>query len=245
MVKFLKIIEYNNSSNVLIEFQDKIKFRNTVRWSNVIKGKVRNPYYPSVYGVGIIGDKYPISYDNGGKLYKEYDIWHAMLCRCFDNKLKDRCPTYKDVTCCDEWLLYENFYEWLHSQENFEKWFNNRNWHLDKDILIKGNKIYSPENCCLVPQNINALFIKSDKARGDLPIGVEYSIKNKKYKSTVSINGKHKFLNYHDTIEEAFYSYKYYKEKLIKQVADEEYSKGNITRKCYDAMMKYQVEITD
>ena len=169
-----------------------------------------------------------------------------MLTRCFDEKFKIKNPTYKDVTCCDEWLLYENFYEWLHSQENFEKWLEGKGWALDKDILVKNNKIYSPETCCLVPHNVNCVFLKRDKYRSDLPIGVD-KVQNKfvAYCSNSIIKKTKEHLGTYPTIEEAFYSYKRYKEKLIRQIAYIEYSKNNITKDCYKAMMNYRVEITD
>lgn len=201
--------------------------------SNVIK--------PSVYGVGIVGTKYPTS--KNGKIMKEYKIWAGMIERCFCKRNYHRWETYKDKECCEEWLYYENFYEWLHSQENFDKWLNGSKWCLDKDILSKGNKIYSPDTCCLVPSYVNTLFIKGDKMRGQFPIGVVR--RRNKYSASISINHNSKYLGIYSTPEEAFQVYKNEKESHIKQVAQEEYEKGNIIKKCYDAMMKYEVEITD
>jgi hypothetical protein len=151
------------------------------------------------------------------------------------------------VACCDEWFLYDNFYEWLHSQENFEKWLNNDNWAVDKDILIKGNKIYSPETCCLVPMSINSLFVKTEKTRGDYPVGVNYDKSSNKYRAQCNnlLTGKRKHLGLFKTPEEAFKAYKIYKENVIKQIAKIEYMSGNITKECYEAMMNYEVEIDD
>ena len=89
------------------------------------------------------------------------------------------------------------------------------------------------------------MFTKHDNARGDLPIGVSKS--GNKYKATCSnpFNKNREYLGTYDTINGAFQAYKRYKENLIKQVAQEEYDKGNITEQCYEAMMNYQVEITD
>ena len=112
-----------------------------------------------------------------------------MINRCFYEKIKEEHPTYKNVTCSEEWLLFENFYEWLHLQENFDKWYNEDKWCLDKDILVKGNKIYSPKTCCLVPQNVNTLFTKKNANRGKLPIGVFYYAKLKRYQAII-IYGK-------------------------------------------------------
>ena len=172
-------------------------------------------------------------------------MWHSMLQRCFDLTYKEKRPAYKPVTCCDEWLLFENYYEWLHSQENFEQWYNGKRWAVDKDILNKGNKIYSSENCCLIPQNVNCLFLKRESERGKYPIGVQYTESGYLAKCRNPFLDKAVELGYYSTPEKAFEVYKKYKESIIKQVAEVEYSNGNITKECYKAMMNYKVEITD
>lgn len=109
---------------------------------------------------------------------------------------------------------------------------------LDKDILIKGNKIYSPETCVFIPSSINKSFETNKKRRGKCPIGV-YETKDNKYAS--SYKGKH--LGRYQTKEEAFQVYKQFKEKGIKEVADK--YKDKIPNKLYEALYKYEVEITD
>ena len=239
----MKIIEYNNVNNIIVEFLDKYKAKVHTSYQCFLSGGIKNPYAPSVCGVGMIGNKYParIKYKNT----KEYKVWHNMLRRCFNKKEKERRPTYQNVSVCKEWLLFENFYEWLHSQENFEKWYSGFRWSIDKDILVKGNKIYSPETCCLVPNEINTLFERKENQRGKYPIGVSKT-KNG-YSATCSnpYGNTARWLGTYYTVEEAFQVYKKYKENLIKQIAEIEHNNGNITKKCYDAMLRYEVEITD
>lgn len=239
----MKIVEYNKARDIIVEFQDEYRFKVHTRYEHFISGNVRNPYHPSVLNVGITGNKYPDKIN--GRITKEYTLWHNMIQRCYDEKYKEKKPTYKDVTCCKEWLLYENFYEWLHEQENFDKWLNN-DYAIDKDIIIKNNKMYSPEACCLVPSNVNALFIKRDNCRGNFPVGVAMASNGFKVGCSNQLSMNLEYLGTYSTPEVAFYTvYKPYKENLIKQIAKNEYSNGNITRKCYDSMMKYEVEITD
>lgn len=246
----MRIVKYNNCTNIVVEFQDSYKHQTSTSWKDFIKGNVKNPYYPQVLNVGMIGVKYPAKINK--KHTKEYCAWYNILIRCYDKKFKEKYPAYKDVTVCEEWLLYENFYEWIHSQENFEKWLDEDRWAVDKDILVKGNKLYSPETCCLVPQNVNTLFIKCDASRGNLPVGVCKNKNDNRYVAKI-IYGNNKNNNrakatalLYPTPEDAFYlGYKPYKEAYIKQIAQEEYNNGNITKKCYNAMMAYEVEITD
>ena len=239
----MKIIDYKNAHNITVEFQDKYKARVHTEYNNFLLGQVKNPYYTSVYGVGIVGNKYSISV--GRKLNKEYKMWFSMIQRCFDEEHKIKHPTYRNVTCCDEWLLFDNFYEWLHNQENFDKWYDNERWAIDKDILIKGSKIYSPETCCLVPMNVNNLFTKRDVVRGGLPIGVVAHGKGFRAQWNNPLTNKREFSSTYYNVEKAFKVYKAQKEKIIKQVAETEYKNGNITKECYEAMMNYEVEITD
>lgn len=167
----MKIIEYNKASDIVVEFQDEYKFKVNTIYGNFKSGCVRNPYYPTVYGVGITGNKYPAKTNN--KMTKEYNTWIDMLKRCYVKRVKNNQPSYANALCCDEWLNYENFCEWLYSQDNFDRWYNGKRWAIDKDIIVKGNKIYSPDTCCLVPQNVNCLLLGRDSLRGVLPIGVK------------------------------------------------------------------------
>ena len=122
---------------------------------------------------------------------------------------------------------------------------NGEYWAVDKDILFKGNKVYSPNTCCLVPKNANNLFIKSNNVKREYPIGVTKQYKNFTSRCQNPFTGKTESLGTFDTPEKAFMVYKQYKESIIKQVAQDEFNKGNITKICYDAMMNYEVEITD
>ena len=103
----MKIVEYNSTSDITIEFQDKYKTQKKTIWCAFKNGEIKDDYYPSVCGVGIIGDKYQ-KYIKG-KMIKEYVTWYDMIYRCYDEKIKNKYKTYQNVSCCEEWLLYENF----------------------------------------------------------------------------------------------------------------------------------------
>lgn len=242
----MKVVDYINSGNVIIEFQDDYREHVKTTWTAFKNGSVKNHYMPNVCGVGMIGSKYPSVIN--GKRTKEYMVWNSMITRCYTKTFvsdQNYYYRYEDVEVCDEWLCYENFYEWIHKQENFDKWILLEKGSVDKDILVKNNKIYSPETCCLVPHNVNSLFIKSDRARGEYPIGVTYKSRDDVFEAQCNINGKETYLGRFNTPAQAFLIYKKYKEFYIKEIAKEEYNKGNITKQCYEAMINYKVEITD
>lgn len=239
----MRIVEYNKANDIMVEFQDEYKTKIRTQYCNFRSGSIKNPYYPSLYNVGIVGTKYPRSINC--KNIKEYETWKCILRRCYDDKVKNRQPTYNGVICCDDWLKYENFYEWLHSQPNFDKWYKGNRWAVDKDIFIKKNKTYSPDTCCLVPQNVNCLFLKREAERGEYPIGVRYRDDGFIAACRNPFVDKAEELGSYSTPERAFQAYKAYKEDIIKQVADIEYKSGNITEECYKAMINYEVEIDD
>lgn len=241
----MKIIEYKSSSDIIVEFQDDYKAKVSTTYGNFNKETIVNPYHPTIYGVGMKGAKYPASYINkSGKTVgtKEYYVFRSMITRCYSDNYHKQQPTYKNVTCCKEWHNRDVFEDWLRSQPNYEK-FLNGDFALDKDILVRDNKIYSPETCCLVPRRVNELFKKDWAEDNDMPIGARK--KNGKYIVYCCVNGENTYVGTYEDKQEASMAYKNFKEKYIKQVAQEEFDAGNITEKCYNAMINYEVEIID
>ena len=183
-----------------------------------------------VFGKGIIDVAYPI------KGLQVTTTWKNMLKRCYDESARDKFPTYQNCVVCDAWLKFSNFKRW------YDK--NHINgYHLDKDILIKGNKIYSPNTCCFVPQEINKLFTKTDKFRGNTPIGVQKV--GDRFYSRLKIRKHLVSLGYYKTAEDAFIRYKAAKENYIKEIANEYKEKRLISDIVYNALMRYEVSIND
>ena len=145
--------------------------------------------------------------------------------------------TYIGCFVAEEWYCFQTFAQW--HKEN--KKSHMKSWQLDKDILVKGNKIYSPETCCFVPQEVNTLFVKNNINRGKYPIGV--SKVGNKFVSFIKTIDKSVYLGTFTTPEEAFEAYKTAKEAHIKEVADK--WRELIDPRVYQALYKYEVEITD
>ena len=232
-----KILKYNDAKDVEIQFV-KTGFETVVELGSIRKGEVKDPYLPSVFGVGILGTKY-LSKINGVKT-KEYMLWSGMLKRCYSDVYKERYPTYERCEVSNNFKSYEYFYEWCHKQIGF----GNQDWHLDKDLLIKGNKVYSEDSCIFIPSEINLLLVKNTASRGEHLIGVYWHNASKAFVATVRKNKrKSEYLGYFKTEIEAFNAYKKAKESFIKEQANE--WKSQIDPRAYNALMNYQVEITD
>ena len=232
-----KILKCNGAKDVEIQFL-KTGFETSVQLGSIRNGNVKDPYSPSVYGVGVLGTKYPPTVN--GRNTKEYALWYSMLKRCYSEKYQKKQPTYKDCEVSDNFLYYEYFYEWCNEQIGF----GNIGFELDKDLLIKGNKVYSETTCVFLPQEINTLLVKNTASRGGHLIGVYWSKTNKAFKATVRRNkGKPEYLGYFNTELEAFNAYKQAKEIFIKEQANN--WKSQIDIRAYNALMNYQVEVDD
>ena len=182
----------------------------------------------TIYGVGV-------SDIPNIKSCRSYQTWIAMLERCYGNM--DRYNgAYKDCSVCEEWHLFSNFNRWFEESENGYQ----EGYALDKDILVKGNRVYSPQNCCFVPPSLNSMMSRGSHKQREYPIGV-IKCKSGRYRASY----QQKSLGMFDTPEEAFCAYKAEKETNIKKIAASLFEKGEITHKVYDALMRYEVEITD
>lgn len=233
------IKEYRNYDDIDVYFPKYNFTKEHAQYDKFKRGAIACPYEKRVYNTGYLGEgRYNASIN--GEHAKCYMIWKNMLRRCYDSKSIEKRPTYKDCEVSPEWHDFQTFSAWL--DENYYE-IEGERMALDKDILCKGNKIYSPKNCIFVPTKINTLFIKSNSSRGDSPIGVYYNKSNKKYIACCNINGKQKHLGCYETPEQAFQAYKNFKENYIKEVAEE--YKSRIPSKLYEAMLKYEVEIDD
>ena len=232
----LTITKYDNAKNITVKFNT-TGYETVTRLDHILSGQVKDKLLPSVVGVGITGDEV-VSRD--GKLTQEYLVWKSMLLRCYDKEVKMKQPTYIECRASENFKFLEYFSKWCNKQIGFK----NNNWQLDKDILVKGNKIYSEDTCCFVPMEINVALTKSDKSRGKYLVGVTLNKQGTGYVARVQVGGgKRKHLGTYATQTLAFAAYKQGKEDYIKSLANK--WKDQIDPRVYEALMGYQVEITD
>lgn len=163
-----------------------------------------------------------VAFNSGGK-YKTWEngkntkanpIWTAMVRRCYSSEQQIKQPSYIGCSIDENWHDYQNFAEWFYSHK-----YSDLGYHLDKDLLIPDNRIYSPDRCCFVPRQLNNLTIDRKGDRGDLPQGVTWHKGSGVYHSRISVNGKRKHLGHYDNIEDAYQMYVVGKEKYIKHMA--------------------------
>lgn len=174
-----------------IKHNDVYGYETTVRLQDLNGGSIKNPYHPSVHGIGFSGvGPYLTSVNRQATL--EYSIWQSMIQRCYSTVYQLTRPNYVDCSVDVRWHNFQNFAHWYCNQPGY-----NKGYELDKDILTHGNKVYSPETCVLVPKEINNLFrdFSNRSSNRELPTGV--TKRGNRYRAY----GKRRSLGTFDTIE--------------------------------------------
>lgn len=172
-----------------------------------------------IFGIGINDADYNVYKTVNGKQLccNFYMVWKSMLARCYSQRFQSANKTYVGCETCKEWLTFSSFKRWMETQDWEGK-------HLDKDMLKTGNKIYCPELCVFVSQCVNSFVTDSAATRGELPIGVTYSKKYKKYQAScrnpISKRKHSEFIGYFDTALEAHSAWRNRKISFANQLAD-------------------------
>ena len=177
------------------------------------------------------------------KSNRNYSVGCSMMQRCYSEKYLLRKPTYRGCTVDETFKDFEYFNNWCNNQIGFNsKDYKDISFSLDKDILVRGNKLYSENTCCFVPLEINNLFT-GDNTNSALPRGVYRNERGKPFRVRLYVDGKRLGLGSFNTIEEAFYVYKQAKESRIQFLANK--WKDQIDPRVYNALMCWEVKITD
>lgn len=212
------VVDYQDSKNVRVRFLDKFNHEVIARLDHLRSGKVRNPYHPSLFGVGFVGVG-DFKASENGKDTKEYTTWYNMMKRCYSREFLDGNPTYEGCKVCDEWHNFQSFAEWLTKQKNWGK----AGYDLDKDLKIIGNKVYGPDFCSLVPHEVNSVLGRKTfrKKKEEAPDGVSWDAAKRKYIAQCwNGNGKNIHIGRFDCKFQAHDLYKKFKERIVREVAD-------------------------
>ena len=199
---------------------------------------LRDRTMPSVYGVGYMGNNLELKSSCNGKKCPIYDMWFRMMERCYSKKVHSRFPSYIDCCVSDGFKDYSKWREWYDKYQ-----YKQEGWQLDKDLLVKGNKVYSSETCVFLPHIINSVLTKSNKTRGKYLIGVYFDTHNNKFKSHISKRNKNITLGYFENEMDAHLAYKEAKEAYLKELADK--YKDLLDPRAYEALYNYTVDIDD
>lgn len=230
----IEILDIVNSRKVLIRFVG-TGFEKFTDSRLIRKGIVKDnslSYHSCGANLDVDGKK-------DGVASKSYMLWCSMLDRCYSTTTHKKRPRYSVCEVSEYFKTFSNFSDWCNKQKSFGV----DGFDLDKDLIIKGNSVYSEHTCCFLPQEINKSLQKTNKLRGELPIGVCFDKTRGKYRASIKRYGKHINLGRFECKFEAFQTYKAAKEAYLKELAEK--WKDKIDDRAYDALMNYEVDIDD
>lgn len=208
-------------------------FTTDVDKKSVYSGLVKDKLSPEIYGLGYYGNGNFTTTLPKADSEKYLEIWHTMFKRCYSKKVHETHKTYVGCSVSPEWHDFQNF-------ASFCTLYRKDSWQLDKDLLIKGNKIYGPDTCVWLPIEINSCIKTNKSRRGECLIGVKPSYLGNCYEARCrDTDGKQKMLGKFSTEAEAFDTYKIFKESVIKQKAN--VWKNDLDPRAYNALMNYNV----
>lgn len=227
----MQIINYNLRSDIRVKFLDEYGYETNTTYNNFTRGTIKNPYDKTIYGIGYLGEggHHPHAGNNGIQ-FDKYTAWQHMIGRCYCEEKRSSHPAYAGCTVCKEWHNFQNFAEWY--ENNFYEVGDGIRMHIDKDVLVKGNKVYSPSTCIILPQRINMLFVKKSRITdSDLPTGI------RRTPTGFMAEYNTKYLGIYNTLDKAIKQYEIEKRIHIKELANE--YKDKLPKYVYDALLRW------
>ena len=213
-----------NSKNIKIQFEN--GYSTTVTSQNLRKGQVKNPFHPSVVGVGFTGKgKYKPTVNR--KITLAYEAWRGILRRCYCPIFQKRNKSYIGCSVDVNWHNFQIFAEWFY--ENCKT-----GMHIDKDLIKRGNRVYCSDFCSFVPPEINSL-IKTKSGKD--PDGV-YS-QDGFYIAHVAKYGIQTYLGYFKSYSDAANVYREEKETHVKLIAEK--YKSEIDPRVYSYLKNWKL----
>lgn len=244
-----EIIDWNSANDVNVQWQD--GSISNERWAAIKCGGIKPLYQPSVLGVGYVGDGrflpglYKLSEGKEHLHPRIYAYWQRMLSRCYNEKeqAKPSARAYIGCSVSEEWKCLQNFAEWALSKEQAFFTENGKIWELDKDILVRGNRLYSDVTCTFLPPEIN-IFLSDRSWSENCPRGTNYIRpptpgSKEGWIARCHINGKREYLGYYDDPMSAFFAYKTVKEGHAKMLAEK--YKHRLEEQAYLSLLEYTV----
>lgn len=228
-VKF-KILDYVNKQKVKIVFEEPFVHTKWVEAKHIRNGfGIRSPYEKLILGAGCLGE----GVYNSKNSVDAYSVWHNMLKRCYSKAFQGRHPSYVGCTVCDEWLNFQVFAEWYYNHESYGFGYD-----LDKDLLVDGNRIYSPEFCCMLPEELNVFISKRGNSENGLPTGVQRQGVDT-FRADFGRFGRSHYIGAFNNIDDALIAYKKAKRGVFLELTEK--WKYLVAVDVYESILNFEV----
>lgn len=173
--------------------------------------------------VGGLWQSYKSTYAEGKQILSTHEsqlLFNLVKSRCDkSSKYIEKFRTYED--CVLGFKSFQDFAEWCNTTPGYGQEFNGKRWCIDKDILFKGNKVYSEHTCCFVPEFVNNFFALNWKGVGELPIGVtKAGGRSKKFRSRCGVGATRLLLGNFTTPEEAHHAWLKAKHARLEEIIE-------------------------
>ena len=211
----MEVVEYYNSLKVKVRFLS-TGYETITRKSHIQTGSVKDMMFPNVFERGYLGEGKHKAFANG-KDTKVYKTWQGMFQRCYSEAYLSKKPSYRGCSVDPRWYNFQVFGDWF--DEHFPK--DGGNYQLDKDLIITGNKVYSPEACVFVSPALNAFLTDCARARGGERVRGCHT-KQGSY-ATMCMNpftGEQEYLGTYETEEESHQTWRKKKHEHSKTYAE-------------------------
>ena len=220
-----KVIEVLGSRNIAIRFVETGTEVHNLQKANVLRGNVHDYMIPTFLGLGYLGS------DGMTKNTAAYNCWSAMLTRCYSESYHSTRETYRDCEVEPSWLNLTTFRKWFELNHI-------KGYHLDKDLLVQGNRVYSENTCTFIPQEVNAAIVEKSKVID----GCEGGVSKRRVKGKTEYNGLYnvsfgrKYLGRTRDLDEANSLYKEYKKFYFEVMVDKYEEQGWLTKTQAEAL---------
>lgn len=133
---------------------------------------------------------------------QSYTRWNDMKKRCRKGMEPNwKWLTYADTEMSTEFQDYQKFVPWHMAQigYGFDK------YHIDKDLILPGNRVYGPDTCVLLPAALNQFICVKRNFGAALPTGV-YMLRGR-FCGSMNVDGKTIYLGLFPSAESAHEAY--------------------------------------
>lgn len=161
-------------------------------------------------------------------------MWYGMKSRCSPGLAQNKRSNYHG--CSIAFTGIDEFKAWAIEQPGYDCFDEHGNrYHLDKDLICPGNKIYGPDFCALVPARINTLMLDCGSKE---TTGASFHKATGKWQSRVQTPEGRLYLGLFDTKQLASYVWKSHKAAVIKNSMAWYRSQDGFDVRVYESLMR-------